>query len=70
MNYRYLCLVAVIKKPDAKDKKGLIDMNCRIFQDALNEVLARKWEQEAHSAGNEGQPSQPSQSSQPSQPQA
>lgn len=50
---RYLCLVAVIKKPDAKDKKGLIDMNCRIFQDALNEVLARKWEQESHSAAND-----------------
>ena len=53
--------MAVIKKPDAKDKKGLIDMNCRIFQDALNEVLARKWEQEAHSAGNEGQPIQSAQ---------
>ncbi|KAL1957468.1 hypothetical protein VTO42DRAFT_5931 [Malbranchea cinnamomea] len=50
---KYLCLVAVIKKPDAKDKKGLIDMNCRIFQDALNEVLARKWEQESHSAQNQ-----------------
>jgi Ras-related GTP-binding protein C/D len=43
---RYLCLVSVIKNPDAKDKKGLIDMNCRIFQDALNEVFSRKWEQE------------------------
>jgi Ras-related GTP-binding protein C/D len=43
---RYLCLVSVIKNPDAKDKKGLIDMNCRIFQDALNEVFSRNWEQE------------------------
>ncbi|PGH26470.1 hypothetical protein AJ80_01783 [Polytolypa hystricis UAMH7299] len=43
---KYLCLVSVIKNPDAKDKKGLIDMNCRIFQDALNEVFSRNWEQE------------------------
>ncbi|KAK2751062.1 hypothetical protein FQN57_000137 [Myotisia sp. PD_48] len=41
---KYLCLVSVIKNPDAKDKKGLIDMNCRIFQDALNEVFTRHWE--------------------------
>ncbi|KAF3481099.1 uncharacterized protein GIQ15_03858 [Arthroderma uncinatum] len=34
---KYLCLVSVIKNPDAKEKKGLIDMNCRTFQDALNE---------------------------------
>jgi len=43
---KYLCLVSVIKNPDAKDKKGLIDMNCRIFQDALSEVFSRNWEQE------------------------
>ncbi|KAI1916439.1 GTP-binding protein gtr2 [Ophidiomyces ophidiicola] len=43
---KYLCLVSVIKKPDAKDRKGLIDMNCRTFQDALNEVFARAWERD------------------------
>jgi Ras-related GTP-binding protein C/D len=36
----------VIRNPDAKGKKGLIDMNCRIFQDALNEIFSRSWEQE------------------------
>ncbi|KAK2749994.1 hypothetical protein FQN55_002712 [Onygenales sp. PD_40] len=44
---KYLCLVSVIKNADAKDKKGLIDMNCRTFQDALNEVFSRNWEHEA-----------------------
>ena len=43
---RYLCLVSVIRNPEAKDKRGLIDMNCRTFQDALNEVFSRSWEQE------------------------
>ncbi|GBF67311.1 GTP-binding protein [Trichophyton mentagrophytes] len=43
---KYLCLVSVIKNPDAKEKKGLIDMNCRTFQDALNEVFSRTWDQE------------------------
>ena len=41
---RYLCLVSVIKHPKAKDKKGLLDYNAHIFQDALNEVFARGWE--------------------------
>lgn len=41
---RYLCLVTVIKHDQAKDKKGLIDYNCHIFQDALNGVFAREWE--------------------------
>lgn len=41
---RYLCLVSVIKNPDAKEKKGLIDMNCRVFQEGLNEVFSRNWE--------------------------
>ncbi|EQL34768.1 hypothetical protein, variant [Blastomyces dermatitidis ATCC 26199] len=44
---KYLCLVSVIKNADAKDKKGLIDMNCRTFQAALNEVFSRNWEQES-----------------------
>ncbi|OJJ45748.1 hypothetical protein ASPZODRAFT_17193 [Penicilliopsis zonata CBS 506.65] len=43
---KYLCLVSVIPNPEAKEKKGLIDMNCRLFQDALNEVFARSWEEE------------------------
>ena len=42
--FRYLCLVTVIKHDEAKDKKGLIDYNCHIFQDALAEVFARGWE--------------------------
>jgi Ras-related GTP-binding protein C/D len=41
-----LCLVSVIKHPDAKDKKGLLDYNAHIFQDALNEVFARGWEKQ------------------------
>lgn len=41
---RYLCLVSVIKNPEAKEKKGLIDMNCRVFQEGLNEVFSRNWE--------------------------
>ena len=36
--------MTVIKHDKAKDKKGLIDYNCHIFQDALNEVFARGWE--------------------------
>ncbi|KAJ9638133.1 GTP-binding protein gtr2 [Knufia peltigerae] len=43
---RYLCLVSVIKNDEARDKKGLIDYNCHIFQDALNEVFARNWEKD------------------------
>ncbi|CAG7915812.1 unnamed protein product [Penicillium olsonii] len=44
---KYLCLVSVIRNPEAKDKRGLIDMNCRTFQDALNEVFSRSWEEES-----------------------
>ncbi|KAJ4620921.1 GTP-binding protein gtr2, variant 2 [Exophiala dermatitidis] len=43
---QYLCLVTVIKNDEAKDKKGLIDYNCHIFQDALNAVFARAWEKD------------------------
>ncbi|KAK5198400.1 GTP-binding protein gtr2 [Exophiala xenobiotica] len=43
---RYLCLVTVIKNDEAKDKKGLIDYNCHIFQDALHDVFARSWEKD------------------------
>lgn len=42
---RYLCLVSVIRNSKAKEKKGLIDMNCRTFQEALNDVFSRRWEQ-------------------------
>lgn len=38
--------MSVIRNPEAKEKKGLIDMNCRTFQEAVNEVFARGWEQE------------------------
>ncbi|EEH50522.2 hypothetical protein PABG_12271 [Paracoccidioides brasiliensis Pb03] len=44
---KYLCLVSVIKNADAKEKRGLIDMNCRTFQTALNEVFSRNWENES-----------------------
>ena len=30
----------------AKDKKGLIDYNCRVFQDAITKVFAREWEKD------------------------
>ncbi|PWY89986.1 GTP-binding protein GTR2 [Aspergillus heteromorphus CBS 117.55] len=43
---KYLCLVSVIRNPESKDKKGLIDMNCRTFQEALNDVFSRSWEEE------------------------
>lgn len=54
--YRYLCLVSVIRNPEAKDKRGLIDMNCRTFQDALNEVFSRSWEE--GSAPQDGAPAE------------
>ncbi|KAJ5490792.1 GTP-binding protein gtr2 [Penicillium diatomitis] len=43
---KYLCLVSVIRNPEAREKKGLIDMNCRTFQEALNDVFSRSWERE------------------------
>lgn len=48
---RYLCLVSVIRNPEAREKRGLIDMNCRTFQDSLNEVFSRSWEQEDEATG-------------------
>ena len=48
---RYLCLVSVIRNPESKDKKGLIDMNCRTFQEALNDVFSRSWEQDQEEPG-------------------
>jgi Ras-related GTP-binding protein C/D len=37
----------VIKHDKAKDKKGLIDYNCHIFQDALSEVFAKNWQKDS-----------------------
>ena len=51
---RYLCLVTVIKNDEAKDKKGLIDYNCHIFQDALGEVFARGWEKSRNGGEESG----------------
>jgi len=51
---KYLCLVTVIKNDEAKDKKGLIDYNCHIFQDALGEVFARGWEKPRNGGGGSG----------------
>lgn len=45
----------MIKNPEAKEKKGLIDMNCRTFQEALNEVFSRSWEEEPEGQVMEGQ---------------
>ncbi|EXJ61811.1 hypothetical protein A1O7_02241 [Cladophialophora yegresii CBS 114405] len=50
---RYLCLVTIIKNPEAKDKKGLIDYNVHCFQDSLNELLAQAWREDK--GGGEGQ---------------
>ncbi len=55
---RYLVLVAEIKHDKAKDKKGLIDYNAHVFQDALTEVLARKWENEPAKTGEENNSNQ------------
>ncbi|KAK5077369.1 GTP-binding protein gtr2 [Exophiala xenobiotica] len=36
---KHLCLVTVIKNKEAKDKKGMIDYNVHIFQEALKTVF-------------------------------
>lgn len=36
----------MLRHPEAKEKKGLIDMNCRTFQDALQDVFSRGWDQD------------------------
>ena len=38
--------MAYIKNPEAKEKKGLIDYNVHVFQDALNKVFERAWEKD------------------------
>lgn len=40
-NVRYLALIGIVKDPNWKDKKGLIDYNVSVFQDGMNEVFAR-----------------------------
>lgn len=34
----------MFKNPEAKHRKGLIDYNCHIFQEGLNNVFERSWE--------------------------
>ena len=38
---RYLALIGIVKDPKWKEKKGLIDYNVSVFQEAMNEVFAR-----------------------------
>ena len=42
--------MTVIKHDEAKDKKGLIDYNCHVFQDALSEVFAKNWQKDSEPA--------------------
>jgi len=48
---KHLCLVTVIKNKDAKDKKGMIDYNVHIFQEALKAVFDRAWEKNQDADG-------------------
>ena len=45
---KHLCLVTVIQNKEAKDKKGMIDYNVHIFQEALKAVFERAWEKQSH----------------------
>ena len=56
--FRYLCLVSVLRHPEAKEKKGLIDMNCRTFQEALQDVFSRGWDQDQQDKDQETQENQ------------
>ncbi|RMZ88503.1 hypothetical protein DV736_g4254, partial [Chaetothyriales sp. CBS 134916] len=49
----YLCLAALIKDPKAREKKGLIDYNAHIFQDALAQIFERKWDHKANDIESE-----------------
>jgi Ras-related GTP-binding protein C/D len=49
----------VIRNPEAKEKKGLIDMNCRTFQEALNDVFSRSWEQDQDTGQADEEQTQP-----------
>ena len=55
---RYLCLVSVLRHPEAKEKKGLIDMNCRTFQEALQDVFGRGWDQDQQDKDQENEENQ------------
>lgn len=48
---KHLCLVTVIKNREAKDKKGMIDYNVHIFQEALKAVFERAWEKDKDDGG-------------------
>lgn len=48
---KHLCLVTVIKNKEAKDKKGMIDYNVHIFQEALKAVFDRAWENDKNVDG-------------------
>lgn len=41
---KHLALVTVIRNREAKDKKGMIDYNVHMFQEALRAVFERAWE--------------------------
>lgn len=49
--------MAYIKNADAKDKKGLIDYNVHVFQDAINKVFTRSWEKDKATDGESDQKS-------------
>lgn len=53
---KHLCLVTVIQNKKAKDKKGLIDYNVHIFQDALKAVFERAWEADNNGSTDHGRP--------------
>lgn len=48
---KHLCLVTVIKNKEARDKKGMIDYNVHIFQEALKAVFDRAWEKKKENGG-------------------
>lgn len=53
---KHLCLVTVIRNKEAKDKKGMIDYNVHIFQEALKAIFDRSWEKKTKN-GDEGKAS-------------
>lgn len=52
--------MAYIKNADAKDKKGLIDYNVHVFQDAINKVFTRAWEKDKANEDGDGESDQKS----------
>lgn len=49
-----MVLVAQINQEKAKDKKGLIDYNVHVFQDAVKAVFARQWEEKEGDGAENG----------------